>query len=353
MICPHCEQSLLRKERPGNVCSKCGRTYALDPKTNPLRLSDLRIRRLVLRLTEEGKVPCVPGQLWYAASRKSLRGTKGSLGCAVMLALVGIVVGFVGLEAGLVPYRVIGGLSLLAAFGFVVARVRGVGRGRSRLSRDAFLSGPLREWRSVYGALPIGVIDESRYPFAPGAREEHRRAPGEPPSRGLVLVCPDRSIAVFLDAVGLTSRYGLTLATDPEQVSTPPGETGPRPVLVLHDADAHGLLLADLIRTALPGRWVIDIGLPLSAVDGPSRAVPMRGKRPAPHVMQALMESGRFSPRQLKWLRRGWGFPLVAVPPAKLLAVVARAVERAGAAVDPQWQRAAAAGFMTWPEESG
>jgi predicted amidophosphoribosyltransferase len=29
MICPHCQASLLRKERKGTVCSACGRPFAL------------------------------------------------------------------------------------------------------------------------------------------------------------------------------------------------------------------------------------------------------------------------------------------------------------------------------------
>ncbi|MEU6341657.1 hypothetical protein ABZ883_12015 [Streptomyces sp. NPDC046977] len=350
MICPHCNVSLLRKERPDNICSKCGRRFALDPKTNKMRLSDLRVVRVVQRVTEDGTVPCVPGQLWYAASRKALRGTKSGTGCAVVLALGGIGAGLLGAPANMTSYRVISVLALLAASGFVVLRVRGFGRGRPRLARADFRGGPLREWEFVYGALPRGVIDDTAYPFAPGPREPHVPESSHPPTRGLVLVCPDRAIAVFLDATGLTSRYGLTLAIDPE---TLPRSPGPRPVLVLHDADAHGLVLPDLVRTVLPDRLVIDIGLPLDAVHGVKRAVPVRGKAPAPHIVRALEKSGRFSPRQLKWLRRGWGFPLVGVPPAKLLAAVSRAVERVGATADPQWQRASAAGFMTWPEESG
>ena len=283
MICPHCQTSLLRKERPGNVCGKCGRRYALDPKTNPLSLNDLRVRRITLKLTD-------------------------------------------------------GGLSLLAALGFVAAEVRGVGRGRPRLTREAFRTGPLAEWKSVYGSLPPGVIDDSHYP-----------SPGTPGTRGdgLVLLCPDRSVAVFLDAAGLTTRYGLTLSAAP--VVLP----GRGPVLVLHDADAEGLLLAHRVRTAQPGRRVVDIGLPLGAVHGLERAVPVRGRAPEASVVHLLGQSGEFTPAQLKWLGRGWGFPLVGVPPAKLLAVVSRAVEKAGAAADPERRRAASLGFLTWPEEDG
>ncbi|MGI5441837.1 hypothetical protein ACQEV4_32115 [Streptomyces shenzhenensis] len=353
MICPHCEKSLLRKERPGNVCGKCGRGYALDPKTNPLRLNDLRVRRIAAGLTQDSELPCTPGQLWYALARKSLRDTQVEMGCAVVLTVFGGVAVFIALGAEVVAFGVVGGLLLLTALGFVAARVLGFGRGRPRLGRTAFRTGPLQEWQRVYGSLPPGVIDDSRYP-APGAHPAHGGADPAPspgaPADGLVLVCPDRSVAVFLDAAGLPARYGLTLVADPAALLAAPGAG---PVLVLHDADARGLLLVQRVRTAQPARRVVDVGLPLGAVHGHARAVPVRGESPGPSVMAPLRNSGEFSRDQLKWLAKGWGFPLVGVPPAKLLAVVSRAVERAGAAADPQRRRAASVGFLTWPGESG
>ncbi|MFE7232363.1 hypothetical protein ACWCRF_20385 [Streptomyces sp. NPDC002405] len=352
MICPHCEESLLRKERPGNVCGKCGSRYALDPKTNPLQLNDLRVRRTALALGHDSQVPCTPGQLWYALSRKSLRETQVEMGCGVSLMIAGVIAVFVGLGSKGVVVATLGGVLLLAAVGFVVAEVMGVGRGRPRVAREAFRTGPLEAWKSVYGSLPPGVIDDSRYP-TPGPHPANGGVDPEPapgtPSDGLVLVCPDRSIAVFLDAAGLTTRHGVTLVADPAALPAAPGRG---PVLVLHDADAHGLLLAHRVRAAQPARPVVDIGLPLGAVQGLARAVPVRGEQPGASVMKLLAQSGEFSSGQLKWLSRGWGFPLVGVPPVKLLTVVSRAVEKAGAAADPQRRRAASLGFLTWPEES-
>ncbi|MEU3345084.1 hypothetical protein ABZ723_08780 [Streptomyces sp. NPDC006700] len=346
MICPHCEKSLLRKERPGNVCGKCGRKYALDPRTNPLQLNDLRVRRTALGLTQDGQVPCTSEQLWYALSRKSLRKGEGGMGCGVVLVIVALVLGLVGLGSEVAVVAVIGGLALFAGVGMMVADV--TGRGRPRLTREAFRTGPLEAWKSVYGSLPPGVIDDSPYPNPPSTPDAEP-APGTPRDR-LFLVCPDRSVAVFLDAAGLTARYGVTLVAGPAALPATPGR---EPVLVLHDADAHGLLLVHRVRTAQPTRPVADIGLPLGAVHGLARAVPVRGERPPANVMQGLASSGEFSPAQLKWLGQGWGYPLVGVPPAKLLAAVSRAVEKAGTAADPRRRWAASVGFMTWPEESG
>ncbi|MEU3255104.1 hypothetical protein [Streptomyces sp. NPDC006997] len=337
MICPHCERSLLRRERPDNVCGTCGRRYALDPKTNPMRLHDLRVRRIAAKITQDGRLPCTPGQLWYALSRTSLRETRVDLGCAGGLTVVGLIVGFVGLATAPVVV-VVGGVLLAAALGFVVAEVRGVGRGRPRLDREAFRAGPLADWRTVYGSLPPGVVDDGRYPSPPGGRAASPDGP--------LLVCPDQSVAVFLDAVGLPARYGLTLVAALDDLVS----RTPAPVLVLHDADARGLSLVHRVRGARPGRPVFDLGLPLDAGYGSANAVPVRGEPPTASVMEPLKRSGEFSPEQLAWLRKGWGFPLVAVAPAKLLDAVTRAVERVTALSDPERRRAASVGFLTWPD---
>ena len=47
MICPNCRLDRKRKERTGNKCSNCRFVFAFDPKTNPLKLHDLRFRALV------------------------------------------------------------------------------------------------------------------------------------------------------------------------------------------------------------------------------------------------------------------------------------------------------------------
>ncbi|MFD0312782.1 hypothetical protein [Streptomyces flavalbus] len=342
MICPHCEQSLLRRERPGNVCGKCGRRYALDPKTNPMKLNDLRVRRVAAKVTQDGQVPCTVGQLWYALSRRSLRDTQVDLGCAGALTVAGLIVTFVGLATAAVV-AVVGGLLLAGALGFVAAEVMGVGRGRPRLDRDSFRTGPMADWRHVYGALPPGVLDDGRYPSPPAGQPESAGAdtPGGP-----LLVCPDRSVAVFLDAMGLPARYGLTLVAAPDTLVS----RTPAPVLVLHDADARGLGLVHRVRAARPGRPVFDLGLPLDAVYGKANAVPVRGEPPTASAMEPLERSGEFGADQLRWLRQGWGFPLVAVAPAKLLDAVTRAVERVGALTDPERRRAASVGFLTWPD---
>ncbi|MFI1395389.1 hypothetical protein [Streptomyces sp. NPDC020681] len=338
MICPNCEQSLLRKERTGNVCGKCRRRYAMDPKTNPMKLNDLRIRRVMAKLTDQGQVPCTPGQLWYALSRKSLREGKSHLGRAGIALIIGLVLGSIGI-IGDPSLAVIGGVLLLIALGIVIASALGWGRGKPRMNRNAFRSGVINQWRSVYGSLPPGMVEDDRYP-TPGYGGV-AKADGS----GAVLLCPDLSIANFLAADGLPGRYGLTLEADLRDVR------GHGPVIVLHDADPHGLLLVRRVRQAMPGRQVIDAGLPLRTVRKLKSAVPYRAGRPDKDVIAELTATGQYTADELKWLAKGWAFPLVGVPPARLRAAVTRVAEQVATATDPQRRRAASVGFLTWPGE--
>jgi hypothetical protein len=343
VICPHCQKNLLRKERPNNTCSHCRRAYALDPKTNSLGLSDLRVRRIVDKVTEGGRIAVTPDQLWYALSRRHLKKGMFAPGCAGTSLFAGLIVGVFGIFTGNLYLALVSGALLLASAGFAFARAAGAGRGFPVMSRAAFRSEVLAPWRSVYGGLPPGVIDAA--PPVPS------RARNRAPSRarpGAVLLCLDRSIRAFLITDGLPARYGITLAKDLDAVRALATRG---PVIVLHDADAHGELLVRHVRASLGQRTVIDAGLPLRTLRRLAQAVPYRDKQEKPdrETMALLTELGEFTEAELKWLGKGWRFPLVGMPPARLLAAVTRVAEQVTRSVDPERRRAASVGFMTWP----
>ncbi|MGW0857180.1 hypothetical protein [Streptomyces sp. NPDC002690] len=349
MICPHCEHQLLRKERPGNRCAYCRRVYALDPKTNVLGLSDLRVRRVMAALSADGRFAVAPGQLWYALSRRSLR--KSSLG-DVWNSLTGVA-GFVLLLAGVlvpfVPAFVAGVLLSLVSLSVVVVRSAGVGRGVPQVDRAAFRSAVLTPWLRVYGELPPGMVDDREWiPDGPSPARTKTVGPTPADRAAGVLLCPDPSIIAFLTAEGMAGHYGLALVrTLDEAVALAPRG----PVIVLHDADAHGALLARHARDAFPGIRVVDAGLPVRKVRGLAHAVPVRDRwrRPPAGARRELAALGEFDTAELKWLGRGWGFPLVALPPVRLLEVVARYAGRATGQPDPARAEAAGVGFLTWP----
>ncbi|MFJ5137948.1 hypothetical protein [Streptomyces sp. NPDC088707] len=346
MICPHCERNLLRKERTGNRCTHCKRSYALDPKTNPLSLNDLRVRRIASALTDGGRIAIVPDQLWYALSRKRLRDSDFGQGC---MGAAFVAAGFVTVIAffGEVPALLIASAALLlVGLGISVARALGAGKGIPPVAREAFPALVLSPWRSVYGVLPPGVLDTGR-PSGGGAAD-----PAGAAGTTGVLVCPDRAVVAFLVADGLPARHGLAVVRSPAEAAAVPSKG---PVLVLHDADADGELLVRGLRDALPGRTVIDVGPPLRTVRALPQAVPYRDprRRPSPADLRILTALGTYTAEELKWLGQGWRFPLVGLPPARLLSVVDRVAGQVSYGADPDRRRAADLGFLTWPEATG
>ncbi|MFI9117076.1 hypothetical protein [Streptomyces venezuelae] len=348
MICPHCEQNLLRKQRTGNRCSFCKRDYALDPKTNPLGLNDLRVRRVTAALTDGGRIRIVPEQLWYALSRKRLRDSEYGQGCLGGAFALGAFVAFVSFVAEAPVLLLASAALLLVGSGIAVARAVGVGAGVPRVSREDFAAQVLGAWRRTYGSLPPGVLDTSGSAHGPAVPAV---APGAAGTAG-VLICRDRAVVAFLDAAGLLARHGLASARSPEEARAVPSSG---PVLVLHDVDAERELFVRRVRETLPGRTVVDAAPQLRTLRARPNAVPYRdpGRKPDAEAMRLLSGLGTLTPEELKWLGEGWRYPLVGLSPARLLAVVDRVAGQVTRRVDDDRRRAAELGFLTWPEPAG
>ncbi|MEV7865631.1 hypothetical protein AB0P17_05920 [Streptomyces sp. NPDC088124] len=339
MICPHCAQNLLQRERTGRTCSKCNRKFALDPKTNSLGLSDVRVRRVAAKLTGDGRTPITVSQLWYALSRRKAKdsGRATAIGCLVIGVPVSIALLIVALSVdGAGPLAVFGSLFLIVTLAQFRSAVKSPTRVVEAHPLSQFRSSTMSLWLSVHGALPTGVVDERQF--------THPAPPARPRA---VLLCADASIAVFLAANELPRRHDIALVTRADEVAP-----GSAPVIVLHDADATGCQLAARTRAALPGRRVVDAGLPPRAVMSAPGALPVRGPRPPADALGRLRESRTLTDAELQWLAKGWTSPLGAVPPGKLLAAVTRVIERSTGAKDADRAKAEAVGFLTWPGEA-
>ncbi|MBB5939725.1 hypothetical protein [Streptomyces zagrosensis] len=351
MTCPHCQAQLLRKERTGSVCSRCRKRFALDPREHGRGMHDLRIRRRVQQVTQDGRVRVTLGQLWYLTLTDSLywgpsdaKGTPprtrwlitGSLAAALTVAAV---VAAVSTPVSGKPVAYATGVACLLLLGWAAGgKYRPASRGKVSLSSSyvrfrELMCGP---WKQVYGELPTGIVDERAFTDS--------ALPVAKPNAALL--CPDQAVRVFLAANGLPQRLRLAVV---EGLGELPRKV---PVVVLHDASAEGALLASDIREALPGRVIVDAGFSV-------------GVAHATHTVRLLNLPSRISSERLRtaaglpaaladWLADGWWSPLAAVPPARLESVVIRAVEQAvergRIAADPQHRRAAAIGFLTWPQ---
>ncbi|MFD9408216.1 hypothetical protein ACFWBN_14515 [Streptomyces sp. NPDC059989] len=361
MICPNCSTELKRKERTGQVCSHCHRPFALDPKVHGRGMHDLRIRRCVDSLTDRGRLTVTLTQLWYrcrthsrAWPAREARGVRPWIRRLVTLPVAG------GL---LVCWALTSGTPALLAAGAAVAVLLAAPKllpYDPALAAGSYLNPTERdfrrlmtgEWRTAYGGLPPGVVDDAE-------RRPGHTAP-RPPRPRAVILCTDHSVAVFLQANDMPVRLRAVLVeAEPESahqalVDVP----GRLPVVVLHDASALGALLAPLLRIAHPDRAVVDAGLPVAVVRDRDAAVhrfspvPAGSRAPAVDAGELRAVAG-LSEEDAAWLAEGFWSPIAAVPAPLLAAVVEEAVERAVAADSAGSDSAPEYGFLTWPHADG
>ncbi|MGW6917196.1 hypothetical protein ACWGB8_25685 [Kitasatospora sp. NPDC054939] len=342
MICPHCRVRLLRKERTGRTCHGCRKEFALDPKLDSL--SDLRIHHLVGHLTEQGRYRCTADQLRHALEPRRSRSADDWLPAPADPIKWAVAGGFFGASGTLLlvtaeaaaPYVAGGAALALAAPLSAVAVRRRRRNARRTVVRRAVVPGwtapafaaVLARWTAVYGELPAGVVIDAE--VAPS------RPVGAPVA---ALLCPDAAARACLHANGFPERHRTLLVASAADV--PDG----LPVVVLHDDSVPGLLLAAQVRAALPGRTVVDAGLPPGTALRERRTVQLRDVGLDPELLARLADAPGLTDAQRARYADGWWSPLAAVRPGVLLAAAERAVHRAAA------RHATPVGFLTWPEE--
>ncbi|MFI9786435.1 hypothetical protein ACIHEI_23495 [Kitasatospora sp. NPDC051984] len=348
MICPHCRESVGRRERHGHRCSRCRRTFALDPKSEPGRLHDLKFRELVAKGTGGG-LRITVDQLYWLNERR-LYGFPGPKEHRKHL-VIGTVAAVCAVAAGSVAAG-IDNESWFLFLGFCAAaaatravrdfhrawRTRAGAPLHPRLTPTWFQYQIIDRWREVYLRLPDGLLQHPPADPKPGTVEARA-----------VLLCELPSVAGFLRANEFAERHQVLLV---EELANVPAAL---PVAVLRDLSLSALARTVAVRAALPGRRVVDCGLLPRAVFEPAKAVRLRDwtGSPAPAALAASPGWQRLTGRERDWLTAGWYSPLIAMPPPKLFALAEKAVQRALA--DPTTaaetrRRAERIGFLTWPQ---
>ncbi|MGW4897560.1 hypothetical protein ACWEQL_35715 [Kitasatospora sp. NPDC004240] len=352
MICPHCEASLLQRQRTDRRCGMCHKEFALDPKVHGPGMNDLRLRRVVTRLTADGTLAVTTDQLYWALQRRGLpepgfKGSRISGGCLTWLGVIGMGVAFWLWNPLAVAIALVG----VVLWGFAVREFRLSSVPRPMpvkvepSSAHAFRVSVVDGWKRVYRGLP------------PGVREQDGVKPAQPVGRpALAVLCQDPTVRAFLHANDFPRRHRALLVR--QWAEAPAGV----PIVVLHDASPQGQVLVLDTRAARPGRRVVDAGLPVRVVVGSERRfVILRAAAPSPELRARLERSAGLTPAELAWYADGWWSPLAALPPAKLLAAVTHAAERATAPAslvkqrrpeesEETRRRAEAVGFLSWPE---
>lgn len=373
MKCPHCRVELRLVDRPNRQCSKCKKAIALEPREDPLGLSDLRLRALAEKLSDQGKLFYTSTQLFYHANRKRIDAQpqlKSNLpGCLILSGIgAGAVLGaLINSISG-----VFGGIALGLLVGFIFYRSFG-----RYLAPQITLSGDLvifqrwipERWRIVYGAEPVGWLNMQTKTgltnLQPTAQTVHA-----------ILVCPQPDILVCLRANGVVDALALALlplAETPLAVADQSllallRSQPALPVFLLHDASIDGCLFAQKARQRLglsDQHRIINLGLhPRQAM----RDNLMRLRSPADSEKLAQLKAlvnpahhgaggqgaqlsalGQLTPAEYEWLAQGYYTPLLSITPKRLLKTVTQGVLAATPVAATQRQ----IGFMDWPEPQG
>lgn len=356
VICPHCGKDARYRERGRGMCPACKRAFALEPKENSLRLHDVRMRKLIDKLGNGEGLRYTPTQLWYAAARNRTPAGGTSYGCVVagLIVATSLASWVIIAISEFDPYAMLGVFVMAGAFltlSFLLTlrasrRAKRSGTVDVPMSLSTFRTSVIDRWTSVY-SRPHGLMDEGRvqFPLVPDG--------GTPK---LVVLCPDRDVLACLALNDAHTTHSVALAQSLDQlrhISTgPTAAGGPGPVgIVLHDASPAGLAFAAAARAALGGRVVVAGMLPRTVMDKPN-AVRLRKPLRSGELDVIRAAVPPLTAAEADWLSRSWWSPIAAVPPAKLLTVVARAVDRAEGMADPDRGRAQQVGFLTWPTAS-
>ncbi|MBO9337054.1 MAG: ABC transporter permease [Roseiflexus sp.] len=361
MKCPHCLADLkYRDRRYSKKCPQCQRPFALEPRDNSLRMSDLRLRGLAERLSKQGKCWYTAAQLGCAAIRNKIKQEKEKQVSERKLIV------FVWVSAGVafilfffvVEFHIFSFVILILAICFGILeylRSRQTPLEEFQKVLEGFEEQFVAPWERIHGVLPGRVTAQEAMAL--------RRFQLPPSQVRAVLASPVTDVLDCLRANGLPQRLGLVLINPDQPTGADEAmiallRNRPRlPLLLVHDASVSGCLLPAL----LPARWglapnhrIVDLGLRPRHV----QQLRLPWKREAtPRELLNLLERRTqmpnglaLTPEERKWLRRGYATSALFIPPARLVAVVTQAVERLAPArvVDPEAQ-ARAVGFMTWP----
>ncbi|WP_157555307.1 hypothetical protein [Nocardia crassostreae] len=294
--------------------------------------------RTVLERLQDGRgLRFTPVQVWYAVGRKKIpSGLGGYIATHIggSVALIALTIALLatgtvtGSEAG---FAIAGALLLLVVLNICVARSRPwfVAHATIQipLPYDRFRRDLLNRWVEFHGAPP-GLVGEG-WPI-PDCVAQPRCA----------VLCPGRSVLTCLAANDAPRTWAMNLC---ERVDALPPSG---PVFVLHDASLAGVAFLRQAREAL-GPRALDVGLVPRVVMASASALKLH--MPRTMVDEAALHREPLSQEEIEWLAAGWWSPIAAVPPAKLLAGLGRVIERAEQTADPEWRRARAVGFLSWP----
>ncbi len=376
MKCPHCLAELPYRYRTSRICSSCHKAFALEPRENVLGLSDLRLRGIAERLSGKGTYRYTARQLAHAVAIQVLRLEKKkdfNLGLIIAMSLFMLIITCSSLSVSLIFNSIVPLILPIFIFAFFLfAHIKSL-KTLPKVYKEIeqFEVHYIEPWEFIHGLLPGRVAEKEIVAL----RQFHM-----PLSRVRAVVASfSEDVLDCLRANGLVEQLGLALL-NPRQLTDFDRDVinllrnRPRlPIFLIHDASLFGSLMATILRKEwelTPQHRIIDLGLHPRHVQ--RLRLPWRKLQPSRAWLQlfewqASVPNGlKLTKAEQKWLRKGYETSVLFIPPARLIKVVTKAVERAAPKratvaveqtvpkqmVDPETQaqtKARSVGFMTWP----
>ncbi len=376
MKCPHCLAELPYRYRTSRICSSCHKAFALEPRENVLGLSDLRLRGIAERLSGKGTYRYTAQQLAHAVAIQVLRLEKKkdfNLGLIIAMSLFMLIITCSSLLVSLIFNSIVPLILPIVIFAFFLFAHITSPKTLPKVYKEIeqFEVHYIAPWEHIHGLLPGRVAEKEIVAL----RQFH-----------MPLSCVRAVVASFsedvldcLRANGLVEQLGLALL-NPRQLTDFDRDVinllrnRPRlPIFLIHDASLFGSLMATILRKEwelTPQHRIIDLGLHPRHVQ--RLRLPWRKLQPSRAWLQlfewqASVPNGlKLTKAEQKWLRKGYETSVLFIPPARLIKVVTKAVERIAPKretvaaeravpkqmVDPETQaqtKARSVGFMTWP----
>ncbi len=344
MTCPHCQKTITYKQRTNWVCDLCKKEFAFEPSKNPLRLHDLRFRK-VAEHVGAGGFKFTASQLGTALFRRPVA-TAAPRWVRCTISIFAVLLGFLIVVASMFVLSskakddsnlsgvVLGIVIVLVASAFLVHAL--VSKPPVPPTDDTMRREILPRWQAIYGEQPRGLIDEADL-----ARLTEEDRPRD--NLLAVVVCPERGVLASLLANGVPRdlRMGLLSVAPPmstwEKSLLEQLQKNPRlPILLLHDASAESVFLARDLPQILglsADHRILDLGLnPRKSIEK-NRTIIFRSITPelrarlgrdavgADVAGSRPIRRGRaqVTTEEMKWLKAGNCSPILAVPPGSLV----------------------------------
>jgi hypothetical protein len=343
MICPHCSASIRYRERSNQVCSKCYKAFAFEPKTHPLRISDNYFQSVVNKLNDNGKFYFTPQQLQFAVSRKAIKST----GWLTALSVFAVITTLLSIGFSFALFKeifskssqtVIFALCALAVAAVILFWVIVILVFKKLYkpfvtlpqSHIEFENGVLADWRRIYKKQPDKLA--IKFPF----QENFRNSKA-------ILLCQTDDAAMCLTANKINDELGIGIVFQLPKIADILQRYGKMPVYVLHDASIEGVAFFENAKQQIGQQGIVfDIGL-RPQIMLKSNYPKMREKGANTNFRNGL------TAEEKDWLNQGYSVPLYVLRPEKLIQHVRKHIEKRGKMIEQTTERRAKSiGFMTW-----